>query len=223
VLELLADMQWNSPYTINREIIQRLPTLANDQEWNRTLYPQEKAKQLMEVFQEMQPCILKCMLYRFGNAMEMAANYLYLYNECCNVICKNMIKHPNYPASMFSSAVHVHVTQQGLFSDPRWRVISAVFEYTSMEISAKLKERDMQKQEAMKKVSMPQSPPDFKPSSMWEWMQASDKHPGIVLKETHAKVHEYEQKLQSILAMLENLVNSAELAKKTKEVSSDYD
>ena len=213
-------MQWDSPYTINRGVIKQLPTLTNEQEWNSTLYPPEKAKQLMEVFQEMQPCIMKCMLYRFGNAMEMAANYLYLYNECCNVICKNMIKHPNYPASMFSSAVHVYVTQQGLFSDPRWRVISAVFEYTSMEISAKLKERDMQKKETMKK--MPQPAPDSKHTTMWEWMQqGSGRHPGIVLQETHAKVHESEEKLQQILAMLENLVNSAELAKKTKGAAED--
>ena len=201
-------MQWDS-YSINGDVIQKLPTtLANDREWNGTMYSTEKAQQLMNVFEDMKPCILKCMLNRFGNVMEMAANYVYLYNECCSIICKNMIKHPTYPPSMFSSAVHVYITHQGLFSDPRWRVISAVFEYTSMEFSAKLKERDAQKsrEDYMKKAA--QAAPESNSVRQWWSQLAGDKHPHVVLQETHAQVHASEEKLKMILAMLEKVLDS---------------
>ena len=56
---------WEKRYGIYQGMTRQLPatvTLNQDDEWNRTLFPQEKANKLFEIFEAMRPCLQQCML-----------------------------------------------------------------------------------------------------------------------------------------------------------------
>ncbi len=167
----------------------------------------------MQIFEAMRPCINKCMLGRYGSLNEMIPDYCVLHNECKNLISKLMKeKFSDCSPSMFSDAVHQYVMQQNLYSNPIWRVISAVFEYTCMELLA------MQKQQ-----SQPQMQPIMHPQHgwswpVWGWNHSSnynlERHPHEIMQETHetvheshAKLHELEDKLNEILAAMQKNKN----------------
>ncbi len=172
--------------------------IDEDSKWNRTLFDEEKARILMELFQKMQPCIKKCILDKYSRPEEMACDYCRVYLECRHIIMKNM-KEYNYPPSMFSAAVHTYIMHQGLNSNPMWRIICAVFEYTSMEISAMLG--------AQQKKQVVEQQRDVNNAARvvthWLWPPGwtgpdGAKHPHDIMNETHTTVHASHSKLQSI-------------------------
>lgn len=187
--------------------------MESDKKWDRTLFSQDESFKLMQIFDAMRPCINKCMLARYGSLNEMIPDYCVLHNECKNLILQQMQgKYSGCSPSLFSAAVHQYVIHQGLYSNPIWRVISAVFEYTSMELLA------MQKQQ-----SQPQTQPIMHPQHgwswpVWNWNHSSNyslyRHPHEIIRETHEKVHEshdklheLEDKLNEILAAMQKNKN----------------
>ena len=201
---------WEKQYAIYQGMTRQLPatvTLNQDEEWNRTLFPQEKANKLFEIFEAMRPCIQKCMLQRYANAREMAMNYCALYDQCHAIIWKNMKnKFSGYPPSVFSAAVHTYVMHQGYYIDPKWRVICAVFEYTSMEISALIKERDTtassetEHQKAAKAAAVIHH-------WLWPaWGHGTGGFPHDMIRETHERVNETHEKVHSSHEKLEEVL-----------------
>ena len=180
--------------------------ILEDTKWNRTLFEEEKARYLLQVFQQIEPCIKKCIISKYSCAEEMACDYCRVYLECRHIIMKNM-KQYNYPPSMFSAAVHSYIMHHGLNSQPMWRIICAVFDYTSMEISAMLSAQ----QERQRQQIQQQGGVNATSVAHWSWPSvwpAEAKNPHEYMHETHETVHKSHAKLENIEDRLTELLRT---------------
>ena len=191
---------------------QRASFVKDDAEWNRTLFPTDKAAMLFKVFEMMQPCINKCIFNRFGSVNEMMLNYCYVYEEVHCIIAKN-IKRTGYPPSVFSAAIHQYVMHQGLNKDPTWRILCGVFEYTAMEMSAQLSALKAQRE--MKEREVKTKPEGEAAAMFQEWLRHfSGRHPHEMIQETHEKVHASHDKLEEMDRKLQQLIEQMQSMKK---------
>lgn len=186
--------------------------MNDDREWNRTMFSDEKARILFQMFERMRGCINRCIFSRYGSVNEMLISYKLVYEEVNNIITKNM-RDTNYPPSVFSAAVHQHVMHNNLNKDPTWRVLSGVFEYTAMEIAAEIEARRVKDKPDANEAANDAANDAEKTISWWLWHKTGDsKHPQDVMRETHEKVHashdklvELDNKLQIILNQIQNM------------------
>jgi hypothetical protein len=182
--------------------------IVDDTKWNRTLFEDEKARNLLQLYLQIEPCIKKCIISKYSCAEEMACDYCRVYLECRHIIMKNM-KQYNYPPSMFSAAVHSYIMHQGLNSQPMWRIICAVFDYTSMEISAMLSaQQETQRQQIQQEQGRNVNAIGV---THWGWpavWPAAAKHPHEIMHETHATVQQSHAKLENIQERLEEVLKA---------------
>ena len=172
---------------------------------SRVMFPQTaEAAKMMTLFLAMKPCIEKCMISRFGTVEEMAMHYPILHEECTSIILKNMQSDPTCTPGMCSSAVHSYVMHQNLYCNALWRVVSALFEYTSMELEAAITVR--------KQAEASQSSAHISPHNAWAWWgggRADDKmHPHEFIQQTHATVHESQQRLEQLEDKIDKILSA---------------
>ena len=143
--------------------------MDKDKDWNRELFSTEKATVLMQIFEEIKPCILKCIFNQYGTTKyEMLQNYCYIYRECRHVIIQHIKSgaFQGYPPSAFSSAVHQYVVHSGLYNDFKWRVVSAFFEYAALNLTDEIKGLG---------GGQPESPERRHRPTAWGWLWGSQK------------------------------------------------
>ena len=172
---------------------------------SRVMFAQPEATKLMQLFLAMKPCIDKCMIARFGSVQEMAMHYPILHEECTNIILKNVRSDPTCTPGMCSSAVHSYVMHQNLYCNALWRVVSALFEYTSMELEAAITAR--------KQAEASQSSAHMSQNHYWAWWgggHAADKMPHEFIQQTHATVHESHQTLQQLEEKIDRILSALE-------------
>ena len=206
----ISRMNYNFPWVPKQMLsIPSEMRAEQDGEWNRRLFDTEKSAKLSKLFEDMLPCIKKCMLYQFGTPQEMASNYCRLYSNCLCIIMKHMRQNPDMPPSAFSAAVHSQVMQRNWHVDARWRVVCAVFEYTCMEIAGILKQRE-DEQAAVKEVlhgREASNDEDTKTNQaariVYSWLHPDEHH--RIISETHLKVHDTHSKVDELMQKIDAL------------------
>ena len=86
---------------------------------------------------------------------------------------------------MFSAAVREQVMQQGYYTDEKWRVVAAVFEYTCMRIEACLKQQASR-----------------------DAYGAQIRETHTTVRETHVKMDSFERKLDELLSIFKEFKSS---------------
>ena len=212
--------------------------MDKDKDWNRELFSTEKATVLMQIFEEIKPCILKCIFNQYGTTKyEMLQNYCYIYRECRHVIIQHIKSgaFQGYPPSAFSSAVHQYVVHNGLYSEFKWRVVSAFFEYAALNLTDEIGGRRPEKHQetAAKKIwwhlwdSHEERYPEVKKSveqaqreqkaaamvSFWKFPSNRSVDPAEAVMQVHETVHASNDKLDEVLRALQQLLAKHESAK----------
>ncbi len=137
----------------------------------------ETANTLKQVFDAIHPRINEYMIANSCSGREMLQRFNTLHTYCIHIVLKQMQDHLNWTPRMFSEAVHQQVMQQNYYTDERWQVVAAVFEYTCLRIEACLKQR------------------------------ASRDAYGVQIQQTHTTVRETKGKLDSFEKKLDELLS----------------
>jgi len=193
----------------------------------KMLESDKKARILLKIWEEMEPCVKRCILARLDvRGPMLLQNYQVIHEECHNIVMKNLRKFESVPPCAFSEAVHSYLMRDfKLYNNKTWRVISAFFEYTCMEITAELA---LAGGKAAAGTSQSESPAaNGSGYGLWGWSKtASPSSPGWnddgqhgnaypmdpkqAVMQVHGKVHETHENTEDILKKLEKVLQLLE-------------
>jgi hypothetical protein len=143
------------------------------------------------------------------DGMQLLQNYQDIYKECHCIVVKNMKIIKNVPPCAFSEAVHAYVMHtKSFYQNKTWRLVSAFFEYTCMEIAA---QQALAEKRAAAWVEHAVWPKDHR--NLWNAFfgqhASAPQYNGATdhLTQVHEKVHETNKTAQDILAKLEDVLS----------------